>query len=384
MKSTLLIYNDSTKLHKESIFLDNLKEPLIKYNKKIYLLYDAKEINPPFFNKIIIAHDNLKEEELKMIYNMTLLAGTIIFFDEHYKYFFKNSVNKKTPLQRLSVGLIPDTEQVNLLQADGACKRLQYYQIQKNDNIVYNFPYTRVVDFIIMGTQKGGTTALAQNIGKHPDIFLNMNPEPRISEIHFFDLHWKRGIEWYKKQFDYSKKIVGDKTPDLMYLDYTFPLIQSINPYVKIILVLRNPVDRAHSAWKMIKKYWDEKRSFENAVTEELESKNDEENKTFYTSQKQYLQRGLYYKQIKNILKWFPRNNLLVLISEKVKTNMKAEYNKVYSFLNLKPFDTNYELEFISNNKSNVNKILYNKLINFYKKDIVLLEKFLKIKTNWI
>lgn len=367
MKSTILIYNEASevfqklkishKLNKESIFFNNIKESYIKYNKKIYLLYDAKEINPPFFNKIIIAHDNLKEEELKMIYNMTLIGGTIIFFEEKYKYFFKNSIHIKNPLD--------------------------YYQIKKKDNIVYNFPYTRVVDFIIMGTQKGGTTALAQNIGKHPDIFLNMNPDPRVSEVHFFDLHWKRGIEWYKKQFDYSKKVVGDKTPDLMYLDYTFPLIQSVNPYVKIILILRNPVERAYSAWKMIKKYWDEKRTFEEAITQELDSKLDEENKTFYTSQKQYLQRGLYYKQIKNILKWFSRDNLLVLISEKVKSNMKEEYNKVYSFLNLKPFETNYELEFVSNNKNNVNKILYNKLINFYKKDILMLEKFLKIKTGW-
>jgi hypothetical protein len=379
MKSTILIYNESSNLNKDSFFLVDDKN-IIKYNKKIYLLYDAKEINPPFFDKIIIARNNLKEEEMRMIYNMTLVGGTIIFFNEQYKHFLYRNHEHANNFCRTYKGLSElSKDSKNCIHKN----HLNYYQIKKNDNIVYNFPHTRIVDFIIMGTQKGGTTALAQNIGKHPDIFLNMNPDPRISEVHFFDLHWKKGIEWYKKQFDYSKKIVGDKTPDLMYLHYTFPLIQSVNPYLKIILVLRNPVERAYSAWKMIKKYWDEKRSFEVAVTQELESKLDEENKTFYTSQKQYLQRGLYYKQIKNILKWFPRNNLLVLISEKVKNNMREEYDKVYSFLNLKPFETNYELEFVSNNKSNVNKVLYNSLINFYKKDIVMLEKFLKIKTGW-
>ena len=67
--------------------------------------------------------------------------------------------------------------------------------------------------------------------------YIDNNKDPRKSEIHFFDIYWKKGIDFYKKKFDYSKKIVGEKTPDLMYLTYTFPLIQSVNPYIKIIIV---------------------------------------------------------------------------------------------------------------------------------------------------
>jgi hypothetical protein len=361
MVLNILIYDNLKNVNNSNLSIKVYEKNLIKYNKKIYLLYDAKEINPPFFDNIIIIRNNLSEEDLKMLYNMTKVNGTIIS-SLNYNIFFSN-------------GKFSNSQQTKTIEKN-------YFKYKKINNIVYTIPYTRVVDFIIMGTQKGGTTALALNIGKHPDIYLDPRPDPRISEVHFFDLHWKKGIEWYKKKFDYSKKLVGEKTPDLMYLDYTFPLIQSVNPYVKIILILRDPIKRAHSAWKMVKEFWNESRSFEEAVNDELANKLTE-NKTFYTSQTHYLQRGLYYKQIKNILKWFPKEHLLVLISEKVKENMLHEYNKVYQFLNLPQYSTNYKLEFSSNDKSTVDKKLYNKLINFYKKDVSQLEKFLKIKTNW-
>jgi hypothetical protein len=361
MVSNILIYENLTNLNKSNLPIKYYEKNLIKYKKKIYMLYNATHINQPFFDNILIEHDNLSENELKMIYNMTKINGHIITSistsNSEYDYFFKNNMIKKNSKN--------------------------YTKYQKPNNIVYTIPTRRNVDFIIMGTQKGGTTALASNIGKHPDIYLDPNPDPHISEVHFFDLNWRKGIEWYKKKFDYSKKIVGEKTPDLMYLDYTFPLIQSVNPYVKIILILRDPIKRAYSAWKMVKEYYNEKRSFEKAINDELANKL-KENKTFYTAETHYLQRGLYYKQIKNILKWFPKENLLVLISEKVKENMSEQYNKVYEFLNLKPFNTNYVLDFLSSDKSNVDKKLYKKLTAFYKKDVLQLEKFLKIKTNWL
>jgi hypothetical protein len=352
--SNILIYDNLKNV--DSSFTNSTKyNNLLKYNKKIYLLYDAKEINPPFFDTIILNHNSLNEEELKMVYNMTKVGGTIIS-KKKYNSFFKH----------FKINIFDD-------------KDTTYYEFKKNTNIVLQTPYTRVVDFIIMGTQKGGTTSLAHNIGKHPDIYMDNREDPRISEVHFFDLNWKKGIDWYKRHFDYRKKMVGEKTPELMYLNYTFPLIQSVNPYLKIILILRNPVGRAYSAWKMIKST----KTFEEAVDIELDTKL-KENKTFFTSQTHYLQRGLYYKQIKKLLKWFPKDNILILISEKFKNNMKEGCNEVYSFLNLKSFDTNYELKFMTDDKSAMDNDLYDTLIAFFKTDILKLEKLLKIKTGWL
>jgi len=356
---SVLIYEDN--INKNIINKNIINKNIIKYNKKIYLLYDAKYINPPFFNKFIILHNNLKVDDLQMIYNMTLVNGIIIFIKK-YDFFFINH---------------------NIKQFN---KNL--YFIKKINNFIYSLPYNRVIDFIIMGTQKGGTTALGINIGKHPDIYIDISPDPFKSEIHFFDLNWKKGIKWYKNHFNYSKRMVGEKTPDLMYLDYTFPLIQSVNPYIKIILILRDPIERAFSSWKLITKYFDEKRTFEQAITDELNiitNKLDKnENITFFSASKHYLRKGLYYKQIEKILRWFPRDNILILISEDVIKDMNKEYNKVYDFLNIEPYTGKYDMYFVSDDVSKIDINLYNKLINFYKSDVKKLEKLLGYKVNWL
>jgi hypothetical protein len=359
MNNAILIYENNSNFNNINLNINkNINKNIIKYNKKIYLLYDAKYLNPPFFNKIIVLHNNLKIDDLKMIYNMTLINGVIIFLKK-YDFFFKNNI-----------------KQIN--------KNL--YLFKKLNNIVYNFPYTRVVDFIIIGTQKGGTTALSVNIGKHPDIYIDTNPDPFKSEIHFFDLNWKKGIKWYKDHFNYSKKMVGEKTPDLMYLDYTFPLIQSINPYLKIVIILRDPIERAFSSWKLITKYFNERRTFEDAINDELniiKNKLDKnENITFFTASNHYLRKGLYFKQIEKLLKWFPKDNLLILISENVIKNMDEEYNKVYKFFNIRQYTTKYDLHFVSDDVTKMDKNLYNKLIKFFKSDVKKLEKLIGYKLN--
>ena len=348
----IIIYNKDSKL-------DNLpsykKTDYIHYDhEKLYDLYDGRFINPPFFDKIYVVKNNLTLSDLQMIYNMLYSGGTIIFLDK-YEYFFKTSLKKL---------------------------KNNFSSTIKKDNFIYQFTNSRTVDFLIMGTQKGGTTALSLNISKHPDIFIDRNPDPAKSEVHFFDINWNKGLEWYKKKFNYSKKMVGEKTPELMYLDYTFPLIQSINPYVKIIIILRNPMMRAYSAWKHALHYG-ETRTFEEAINEEKKNKL-MENKTFYTAIYHYLQRGLYYKQIMNIIKWFSKNNLLILINEEVIDNMSDEYNRVYKFLNLKEFTTEYKLEYVSKDKRTIDNKTYNSLIDFFKKDIKQLEKFISRKTGWL
>ena len=179
--------------------------------------------------------------------------------------------------------------------------------IVKKKNDLYSFPEKRIVDFIIIGAQRSGTTALSLNISKHPDLYINNNENRKISEVHFFDINWKKGIEWYKKQLkseNKKNKIIGEKTPDLAYLSYTFPLIQSVNPFVKLIIIIRNPVERAYSHWKLETKRNGEKLSFSKAVAFELKYLKNQ-NKTFYTCAKHYIGRGFYYKQIKELLKYW-------------------------------------------------------------------------------
>ena len=260
--------------------------------------------------------------------------------------------------------------------------------ITKKQNYVYQIS-KRTIDFIIIGVQKAGTTALSINISKHPDIFIDNNKDPTKSEIHYYDLNWKKGIEWYRQKLHFNSKtnkIIGEKTPDLLYLPNTFPLIQSVNPSIKLIIILRNPVHRAYSSWKMNVKTKTEHLSFNNAILYELNHiKDKNKNKTFHSIYNHYLDKGYYYKQIKELIKWFPLQNILVLISENVKQNMNSEYNNIYKFLNLKEKkNTEYKLEYVSDDKSEINQIIYKKLIKLFEKDIHKLEKLLNIKTNWL
>ena len=342
--SSVLIYKDI--ITDKNIIPKNI---LLINNENIGNLYNCRIINPPFFKNIFIIHDELVEYDLKKIYNMCLVEGKIYFIPK-YKYFFNNQ-------NRIFI---------------------------KKKNNIYIFPQKRVVEFIIMGVQRGGTTSLAHNLSKHQDIYMDKNIDPKISEVHFFDLNWKKGINWYKKQFNYKYKLVGEKTPDLINLDYTFPLIQSVNPYIKIILILRNPIERAYSAWKLNVKHFDEKRTFEEAIKYELKFKKNI-NETFYTIATNYLQRGLYYNQIEKLLKWFPKQNVLILISEVMKENHDKEYKKIYYFLNIPYQKQNYDITHVSDDNSILNKKLYNNLIKYYKEDVSKLEKLLNInlKLTW-
>lgn len=346
----------------------NNKKELITFNDKLFNLYKLyTKNNPVFFSKILILRDDLKEYDFEMIFNMLNVNG-ILLYPNSYKFINKIVLKNKNTFQLLEN------------------KNSNFVKVKKNLNYVYNFYGTKwrhVVDFIIMGVQKCATTALASSLSKHPDIYIDGNTDPTKSEIHFFDIYWKNGLGYYKSKFNYKKKIVGEKTPDLIYLPYTFPLIQSVNPYVKIILILRNPIIRAFSAWKMMKAMTKDNISFENALKLELENK--DKNKTFYTIHGDYLQRGLYYKQIKELLKWFPREHICVLLTSDFEKDPELECNKVYKFLNLKEQKMvvkNTKI-FVSDDLTEIDKKYYEKLIPYFKKDTLQLEKLLNIKTGW-
>ena len=127
------------------------------------------------------------------------------------------------------------------------------------------------------------------------------------------------------------------------------------------------------------------KKSFEEEIKVEIESKDKNKNKTFFTIYNDYLQRGLYYKQIKELLKWFPRDNILVLLTSDFENNSEIECNKVYNFLNLKEQKilTKNNKVFVSKDSTEIDIKLYKELIPYFKKDTEHLEKLLGIKTGW-
>ena len=343
-----IIINDYNKLN---VLANNKNYYVTSLN--VYKVYAGHVYNPPYFNNIILNKENTSYDDLKMVWNMTLINGRI-YVDKKYKSFFKN-INK---------------EYENKIE------------IIKNNNYTYIFPKYRVLEFIIAGTMKGGTTAAITNLNMHPEI--NMVKE----EIHYFDKkeNYQKGLEWYKRHFNYKKKVVGDKAPDVMYQESCLELLQICNPQVKIILFLRNPIERAYSHWKMTRDLFRNKRSFEDCVEDEINNRWNE-NRTYDVSfWYHFIQRGLYYKQIENILKYFSKDNILILITEEIKKNMDLEYQKIFKFLNVEEFHSNFVEEFSSKSPDMIkkNSKLYKKLKNIYKEDIKNLEKFVGYKIKWL
>ena len=111
-----------------------------------------------------------------------------------------------------------------------------------------------------------------------------------------------------------------------------------------------------------------------------------EENRFYYEAfHNQLIQRGFYYEQIQEMLKYFPMDNIYITITEKLRNNMDEEYQKVFSFLNLPECHADFEEIFTSDTNNNVNKNskLYKFLKDLYTKDVRNLEKFIGYKTDW-
>src|SRR5437879_11148793 len=126
------------------------------------------------------------------------------------------------------------------------------------------------VDFEIGGTQKGGTSALDSFLRQHPEICM---PETG-KELHFFD-HEADDTDYKKYHANFKPKpqhrVIGEASPIYMYWETAPYRIWKYNPKMKWILALRNPVERAFSAWNMETKRGKEKLSFAEAIEKEVE-----------------------------------------------------------------------------------------------------------------
>jgi hypothetical protein len=190
-------------------------------------------------------------------------------------------------------------------------------------------------DFIVAGTQKGGTTSAISYLNQHKDIHMAKE------ELHFFWDHnkYKKGMDFYERQFEIpqgdNKLLVGEKSPDYCALGYALDRIKDACPGVKLILFLRNPIERAYSAWNMhiTSPSRFETRTFREAITEDVQwgcpIKTAKSNGTYY------VRRGYYSNQIEYICKKFGRQNLHIIISERCceKSSLIKQYNGIFNFL---------------------------------------------------
>ncbi|MEI7896511.1 MAG: sulfotransferase domain-containing protein [bacterium] len=199
-------------------------------------------------------------------------------------------------------------------------------------------------DFIIIGAQKSGTSSLFSYFNQHPEIML-----PREKELHFFDYNYSNGIQWYKSQFPIfppqSNYITGEASPYYFYHPLAAKRIFDHLPWVKLIVLLRDPADRAYSHYQMLRmKEVEPLLCFEDAIIQEEERLAGENEKlindpTYYSFNHQsfsYLNRGLYYKQLNQWLTLFKPEQFLVIRSEDFFSNPETELLRVYQYLDVR------------------------------------------------
>jgi hypothetical protein len=95
-------------------------------------------------------------------------------------------------------------------------------------------------DFVIIGAQKAGTTTLFDMLAEHPEVGLST-----IKEVHYFDHNFHRGEEWYRRHFD--RHIAGEASPNYIFHPLVHDRMKALIPDVKVIAILRDPVERALS-----------------------------------------------------------------------------------------------------------------------------------------
>jgi Sulfotransferase domain len=210
-------------------------------------------------------------------------------------------------------------------------------------------------DFLIIGTEKGGTTFLYYALCEHPYI------EPATEkEVHFFDTRkwFDKGGGWYQSQFpgpawkDGRRIITGEASPYYLFHPFVPRRISSILPGAKLIALLRNPVDRAYSAYIDKVSAGQEILSFEDALAEEENRTAGELEKMladerYYSSNLRvyaYRARGIYVDQLQRWHEYFSPDQLLVLRSEDLFTDPVGTVQTVHKFLDLPKYDANVTL----------------------------------------
>jgi hypothetical protein len=201
-------------------------------------------------------------------------------------------------------------------------------------------------DFLIIGAQKCGTTSLFYYLLQHPELFL-----PIEKEIHFFDLKYHHGIDWYRNIFNTGEegngKLKGEASPYYIFHPLVAERVFSHIPSVKLILLLRDPVDRAYSHFMHSRRFELEPLdSFEKAIECEPartwneksrilsgEIENSEAFRNF-----SYISRSLYFQQISYWLKYFPPEQIHYIKSEELFANPGPVYSSLCQFLGISDF----------------------------------------------
>lgn len=284
-------------------------------------------------------------------------------------------------------------------------------------------------NFLIIGSPKCGTTSMYKYLSQHPNIEFSNRKEPKFFCWNDKDLNFRgnsrvlnqikattiQDINEYLALFkNKTSTHIGEASVDYFHSENTAKSISDFNPKMKLILILRNPVERAYSDWKHnVKMGYENIRSFRKAI-DAIAGRKKNNGVPYFD----YLGKGNYASHLKEYLSYFNRQNLLVLFFEDFRTDPERTCNEVLEFFGENSsfdFQTNtiytrsgelfkyYRLNYFANKLDSLDKRVGNvirkinkvpehisrrdreHLIGYYRKEIKELEQLLdKDLSHWL
>ena len=190
-------------------------------------------------------------------------------------------------------------------------------------------------NFLIVGAPKAGTTSLCHYLSKHPSVFISSPKEINYfsrDEIIAQNLYYKDfkaiNLNQYKKLFKKAKDriAVGEGSVSYLFYPETPQKIKKIIPNVKIIILLRDPINRGFSHFLM-----DLRLGLVNNTFEEI-IKNNNNTDLYY---QQYIELGLYYQQVKRYIDNFGKDRVKIYLQDDMRDNMKDVLKDLFTFLEI-------------------------------------------------
>lgn len=194
-------------------------------------------------------------------------------------------------------------------------------------------------DFLIIGTQRGGTSSLYRYLGAHPDVVSSLR-----KETEYFSTEYHRGESWYRAHFPLlrpGRRVTFEATPDYLLHPLAAPRAATLLPGRPIIAMLRDPAARAFSQYRHNRRLGLESLSFPEAIAAEPrrlrgEYERIERNPDYQAlplRRHGYAERGLYAQQLERWLARFDR--VLVVSSEDFMRDPRPVFSTVLDFLGL-------------------------------------------------
>ena len=239
-------------------------------------------------------------------------------------------------------------------------------------------------EFLIIGAAKCGTTSLYNYLIQHPSVFASFN-----KEVHFFDYYHHKGESWYRSHFPTQQQVkrreqqtgqhcmTGESSPYYLAHPLSPERVKSLLPEVRLICMLRNPVDRAISSfYNQVRLGIEPLSDFEEAVQREDQRiegheqrlRNDPSYSSFAHKYFSYVRRGCYAEQLENWYRIFPREQILVLQSEPFYADPGPYFKEVVQFIGLQPWEPKaYKVFNAGGGYGKMSDGLRSRLLDFYR-----------------